>query len=215
MIYFNKYGNIFWEGVIIIINLKLISENGDVRFKAYGVDIDECFHGEYEMGDKFRIELCDGEFIKISLDPTLAESIVYVPDGVFEYVVPFGKERKAGYAPEAFGGDCHRIRVSEPTEAEIYGERLISLNSHDRHNVPKYFPHAVANFVTREDPSFFERNAIDGVIDNSSHGVYPYHSWGGGLREDLEFEVKFGCEVLVSGITLFLRADFPHGSPQA
>ena len=196
--------------MIIIINLKLIRENGDVKFKAYGVDIDECYNGEYEEGDKFRIELCDGEFVKIKLDPTLAESIVYVPDGIFEYLVPFGKERKAGYAPEAFDGDCHRITVSGPSEAEIYGERLISLNSHDRHNIPKYYPHAVANFVTREDPSFFERNAIDGVIDNSSHGVYPYHSWGGGLREDLEFEVRFGTEVLVNGVTLFLRADFPH-----
>ncbi len=198
------------EGVIIIINLKLLRENGDVKFKAYGTDIDERFLGEYEEGDKFRVELCDGEFVKIRLDDTLAESIVYVPDGIFEYAVPFGKERKAGYHPDAFGGEDHRIRVAEPTEAEIYSERKISLNSHDRHNVPKYFPHAVANFVTREDPSFFERNAIDGVIDNSSHGVFPYHSWGGGLREDLEFEVRFGTEVLVSGVTLFLRADFPH-----
>ena len=196
--------------MIIIINLKLLRENGDVKFKAYGTDIDERFLGEYEEGDKFRVELCDGEFVKIRLDDTLAESIVYVPDGIFEYAIPFGKERKAGYHPDAFGGEDHRIRVAEPTEAEIYAERKISLNSHDRHNVPKYFPHAVANFVTREDPSFFERNAIDGVIDNSSHGVFPYHSWGGGLREDLEFEVRFGTEVLVTGVTLFLRADFPH-----
>ncbi len=196
--------------MIIIINLKLIRENGDVKFKAYGTDIDEVFNGEYEEGDRFRVELCDGEFVKIRLDSTLAESIVYVPDGIFEYAVPFGKERKAGYHPDAFGGASHRILASEPSEAEIYAERLISLNSHDRHNVPKYFPHAVANFVTREDPSFFERNAIDGVIDNSSHGTFPYHSWGGGLREDLEFEVKFGTEVLVSGVTLYLRADFPH-----
>ena len=134
LIYFFIYGKIDEEGVIIIINLKLIRENGDVRFKAYGNEIDEVFHGEYEVGDKFRVELCDSEFVKLRLDDTLAESIVYVPDGVFEYIVPHGKERKAGYAPEAFGGDCHRIRVSEPTEAEIYGERLISLNSHDRHN---------------------------------------------------------------------------------
>lgn len=210
MIYFPKYGIIMCEGVIIIINLKLLRENGDVKFKAYGTDIDECFAGEYEAGDKFRVELCDGEFVKIKLDETLAESIIYVPDGIFEYDVPFDKERKAGYHPDAFAGESHRIRVSEPSEAEIYSERLISLNSHDRHNISKYFPHAVANFVTREDPSFFERNAIDGVIDNSSHGVFPYHSWGGGLREDLEFEVRFGTEVIVSGITLFLRADFPH-----
>ena len=198
------------KGVIDIINLKLIRENGDVKFKAYGNEIDEHFHGEYELGDKFRIELCDGAFVKLKLDPTLAESIVYVPDGTFEFLVPFDRERAACYAPGAFDGDDHRIVVSEPTDAEIYDERLISLNSHDRHNVPKYYPHAVANFVTREDPCFFERNAIDGVIDNSNHGFFPYHSWGGGLREDLEYELHFGTDVEVSNVVLFLRADFPH-----
>ena len=131
----------------------------------------------------------------MKLDETLAESIVYLPDGVFEFIIPFGKELKACYAPGAFSGDSHRFVLSEPDECEIYGERLISLNAHDRHNVHKYYPHAVANFVTREEPCFFERNAIDGVIDNSGHGAYPYHSWGGGLREDLEFTVDFGCEV--------------------
>ena len=196
--------------MIDIINLKLIRENGDVKFKAYGNEIDEHFHGEYEPGDKFRIELCDGAFVKLKLDPTLAESIVYVPDGTFEFAVPFDRERQACYAPGAFDRDDHRIVVSEPTDAEIYDDRLISLNSHDRHNVPKYYPHAVANFVTREDPCFFERNAIDGVIDNSNHGFFPYHSWGGGLREDLEYELHFGTDVEVSSIVLFLRADFPH-----
>ena len=156
------------------------------------------------------MELCDGEFVKLRLDETLAESIVYVPDGVFEFAVPQDRELKSCYAPGAFSGDSHRVCCAEPSEAEIYSDRLISLNSHDRHNVPKYFPHSVANFVTREDPCFFERNAIDGVLDNSNHGRFPYHSWGGGLREDLEFEVRFGTEVEVSKVTIFLRADFPH-----
>ena len=198
------------KGVIDIISLKLLRANGDVKFKAHGIDIDEHFHGEYEAGDKFRVDLVDTEFIKIRLDDTLAESILYLPDGSFEFAVPMGYELDACYSPGAFRGDDHRIRVSEPDDAEAYGERLISLNSHDRHLMPKYFPHAHANFVTREDPCFFERNAIDGVIDNSSHGKFPYHSWGGGLREDLEFEVHFGCEVEVSAVTIFIRADFPH-----
>ena len=198
------------KGVIDIINLKLIRENGDVKFKAYGNEIDEHFHGEYEPGDKFRVELCDSSFVKLKLDPTLAESIVYIPDGTFEFAVPFDRERMACYAPGAFEGDDHRIVVSEPIDAEIYSDRLISLNSHDRHNVPKYYPHAVANFVTREDPCFFERNAIDGVIDNSNHGMFPYHSWGGGLREDLEFELHFGTEIETSRVVIYLRADFPH-----
>ena len=196
--------------MIIIINLKILRENGEVKFKAYGDEIDVRYNGEYEEHDKIRIELLDTEFVKMQLDGTLAESIVYVPDGIFDFEIPFGRERACCYAPGAFDGDSHRIICSEPTEAEIYGERAISLNSHDRHNVPKYFPHAVANFVTREDPCFFERNAIDGVTDNLGHGAYPYHSWGGGLREDLEFEVHFGCEVEVSRVVIHLRADFPH-----
>ncbi len=196
--------------MVKILNLKLISESGEVKFKAYGEEIDERYNGEYAEGDKWRVELCDGEFVKLRLAETMAESIVYVPDGTFEFKIPFGKERQACYAPQTFDGESHRVMASEPTEAEIYEERIISLNSHDRHNVPKYFPHAVANFVTREDPCFFERNAIDGVSENRGHGLYPYHSWGGGLREDLEYEVHFGMPTEVSCVTVFIRADFPH-----
>ena len=187
-----------------------MSENGECKFKAFGEEIDVHYSGEYEVGDKWRIELDYCEFVKMKLDPTLEESIVYVPDGIFEFPIPFERVRRACYAPGAFSGDDHRVYCAEPTEAEIYGERCISLNSHDMHNVPKYFPHAVANFVTREDPCFFERNAIDGVTENIGHGCYPYHSWGGGLREDLEFWVEFGMEVEVSKVTVHLRADFPH-----
>ena len=196
--------------MIFIINLKLLNEKGECKFKAYGEEIDVRYNGEYEPGDKWRIDVDYSDFVKIKLDSTMADSIIYIPDKSFEFKIPFDNERKACYAPGAFDGDSHRITVSEPTEAEIYAEREISLNSHDRHNIHKYYPHAVANFVTRENPCFFERNAIDGVTDNEGHGVYPYHSWGGGLREDLEFEVRFGGDVEVSRVTIYLRADFPH-----
>ena len=192
-----------------MLSIKLIAENGDVKFKAYGEEIDVHYSGEYEPGDKWRVELEYCEFVKLKLDETLAESIVFVPDGVFEFPIPFDYHRNACYGKDAFSGDDHRVIAIEPTESEIYAERLISLNSHDMHNVPKYFPHAVANFVTREDPCFFERNAIDGVTDNEGHGPYPYHSWGGGLREDLEFEIHFGTEVEVDRAVVHLRADFP------
>jgi 4-deoxy-L-threo-5-hexosulose-uronate ketol-isomerase len=196
--------------VIVIITLKLISENGECKFKAFGEEIDVRYNAEYQLGDKWRIDTDYADFVKMQLDPAMCESIVYLPDKTFEFIIPFDNERRACYPPEAFGGDSHRVVLSEPTEAEIYAERKISLNSHDRHNVHKYFPHAVANFVTRENPCFFERNAIDGVTDNEGHGIYPFHSWGGGLREDLEFEVRFGTEAEVSKVTIFLRADFPH-----
>ena len=196
--------------MIFILSLKLLSENGEVKARAYGEEIDDTFTGEFVRGDRFRLETDGATFVKLALAPTLAPSIVYLPDGVFEFEIPFDRERTACYAPGTFDGDTHRVRAAELSDAEIYGERLISLNSHDRHNVPKYFPHAVANFVTREDPCFFERNAIDGITDNTGHGNYPFHSWGGGLREDLEYEVDFGADVEVNRVTIYLRADFPH-----
>ena len=196
--------------MIYILELKLLSENGECKLREHGDTISTVFAGEYTPGDKWRIELLDGEFVKMRLDSTMAESIVHVPDGVFEFPIPFDYQRKAGYAPDAFCGGEHKIECCEPSEAEIYAERIISLNSHDMHGVAKYFPHSVANFVTREDPCFFERNAIDGVCDNEGHGPYPYHSWGGGLREDLEYRVDFGMPCEVSRVTIHLRADFPH-----
>ena len=66
-----------------------------MKFKAYGEEIDERFSGEYAEGDKFRLELDFGGFVKMKLDETMAESIVYVPDGTFEFAIPFGYERRA------------------------------------------------------------------------------------------------------------------------
>ena len=56
----------------------------------------------------------------------------------------------------------------------------------------------------------FERNAIDGVLENKGHGNFPYHSWAGGARDDLEYYVDFGTEVEVEKLVFYLRADFPH-----
>ena len=72
--------------MIFILNLKLLAENGDCKFKAYGNSIDGSYNGKYMPGDKWRVELCDGEFLKIRLDSTLAESIIYVPDGVLSFL---------------------------------------------------------------------------------------------------------------------------------
>ena len=63
--------------MISILNLKLINEAGEVKFKAYGEEIDERYSGEYEEGDKWRVELCDGEFVTLKLAETMEPSIVY------------------------------------------------------------------------------------------------------------------------------------------
>ena len=195
-------------GGVIIIELKIINAEKKVVYLYKGNSINVEYNGEYCEGDKILINSM-GEYIAIKLDDTLAESIVYVPSKKFEFQIPFGS-LKDGYAPDAFSGSNHRIVVYEPDDNEIFGTRIISLNSHDQRGYKGAFPHVWANLVTREAPCFYERNAIDGVCRNESHGGYPYHSWAGGAREDLEYYIDFGTEVEVSKIIFYLRADFPH-----
>ena len=192
-----------------MIKLKIISYTGEVLFTAKGNKIDTVFTGEYKPGDKIVIEKQDTNFLSIKLDDTLKESLIFTESGKFEFSVPFG-ELKRGYDKAAFVGNSHKIAVYEPEEDEIYALRNIALNSHDLRGQKRYFPHAYANLVTREDPCFFERNAIDGIIQNTDHGDYPYHSWAGGAREDLEYYIDFGANVQIEKFVFYLRADFPH-----
>ena len=192
-----------------MIELKVINKAGEELAYLKDNNIDFVYNREYTEGDKIIIHKTDTEFLALQLDETLAESIIYIPTGTVEFEIPFG-ELKRGYAPEAFSGESHRIKVYEPDDEVKYGTRLLSLNSHDRRGQKRYFPHSYANLVTREDVCFFERNAIDGVTENHGHGDYPYHSWAGGAREDLEYYIDFGADIEVDRLVFYLRADFPH-----
>ena len=192
----------------LILELKIINREGEELYSTKGGNIVAEYNERYSEGDKILISARMCEFISIKLDKTLMESIVYVPNGSFEFEIPFGTI-KADYDSDAFCGDSHTISVKE-AEGKAYEYRNIALNPYDRRGQKKYYPHAYANLVTREAPCFFERNAIDGVCDNSNHGDYPYHSWAGGAREDLEYYIDFGTDVEVDKIVFYLRADFPH-----
>ena len=193
-----------------MLTLKILDTVGEVVFERTGMSINDCYEGKLEVGYKITVSLQNCEFIAIKLDPTLAESIVWVQNKSFEFVIPEARVKKACYSKDAFEGESHPITVREPEDEEIYGYREISLNSHDLRGKRKTFPHATANFVTRDEPCFFERNAIDGVINNQGHGSFPYHSWAGGARDDIEWTIDFGRDVEVDRLEFFLRADFAH-----
>ena len=192
-----------------MMELKILNKENEVLFYEKGEQIDAIYEGEYQKGDKIVIHKKDSEFLTVKLDETLKESIVFMPSSTFEFEIPFDG-LKAGYDENSFKGNAHHIKVSEPDDDIKYETRNIALNSHDRRKQKNYFPHAYANLVTREDPCFFERNAIDGVKSNDGHGWYPYHSWAGGAREDLEYYIDFGQKVEVDKLVFYLRADFPH-----
>ncbi len=192
-----------------MIEVSIVNKDGRTLYKCKDKYVDFIYNGEYSEGDKIVILKKDTEHLAIQLDETLAESIIYSTSNRIVFEIPFGRLRE-GYDKNAFCADKHRIRVYEPEEDVKYGLRNIALNSHDVRGKGKYFPHAYANLVTREDVCFFERNAIDGIKNNQGHGAYPYHSWAGGAREDLEYYIDFGTEVEIEKIIFYLRADFPH-----
>lgn len=193
-----------------MLTLKVLNKNREVLSEEKGKDITLSYDRVYEDGDHIRVESSIDKFIAVKFDETLAESIIFIPGKSFEFSIPAQNVRKGCYGEEAFGGNSHIIRAREISEEEMYSYRKISLNSHDIHAKAKSYPHTWANFVTREAPTFYARNAIDGVIKNDGHGNFPYHSWAGGAREDLEFVLDFGQMVSVDRIVFFLRADFPH-----
>ena len=193
-----------------MLNLKITDAQGNLTFERTGMTISDTYHGKLEAGYNFHISLQNCEFIAVKLDPSLKESIVWVPNKSFDFVIPEPKVMRACYAAGAFSGEEHPISIREPDDEEIYAYREISLNSHDLRGKRRTYPHATANFVTRDEACFFERNAIDGVINNQGHGGFPYHSWAGGAREDIEWTIDFGREVEVDKLVFFLRADFAH-----
>ena len=193
-----------------MIKLRIADKTGKILFEKISDHvIDVVYEREYAPGDKIMVSSDYSQYFAVKYEESFAESIVYCPDKSFSYEVC---KEYAGlcFCKEAFAGDSHRIYARIPSDEEIYSQRLISRNSHDINTAKGVYPHAYANYVTRSQACFFERNAIDGAIDTAGHGNYPYHSWAGGARNDLEYYLDFGTEVELSKIVFYLRADFPH-----
>ena len=199
--------------------LTIKDKNNQMKFTAQGAVISETYQGELNEGDEIYIRLDGTNRVAVKLDLSMQESYVYCPNKSFCFTIPSARELKMGYAPNAFQGDKHLIIAREVEDDEFYATRNIALNSHDLRRKTGGYPHASANFVTREEPCFYERNAIDGEKNNQGHGAYPYHSWAGGARNDLEYTLDFGTEVEIEKLIFYLRADFkkehdglPHDS---
>ena len=147
----------------------------------------------------------------IKLDPCIPEGEVYAPNGSFIYKVPAGEHRLA-YDPKAFKSENTVITARAMTEEEISELRPISRNPHDLRGDTDFFPHATANVETRNESCFAARCVIDGFTENTSHGKFPYQSWGIGTREDAYCVIDFGRDIETSSMALTLRADWPHDS---
>lgn len=188
-----------------MLTLKIYDKNNNVLAEKSGEKIELLYDKKYNEGD--RIEISGSEFMTVRLSEKLKESIVYVPKKVLSYTIPFG-EKLVAYANGTWDSDKNKISVEETGDDKIYATRNIALNSAAKRFEKSYFPYAEANYVTRDEAGFEERNAIDGVIETAGHGVYPFQSYAGGAREDLEYYLYFGRKVEIEKIVFYLRADF-------
>jgi len=161
----------------------------------------------YGFEDILLIECPPKALLEVDLDPWINQSIIYTPSGKISYQIPEGPKRQA-YGPEAFNGDRHQIRVAIAEASIKSTRRNLAMNGLDKRWATGYYPHASANVVTRDEPWFEAKNAIDGHLKRDGHGAWPYQSWGGGLRDDLEFMLEFGREVVIDEVILYLRADY-------
>ena len=191
-----------------MITCRIKDLDGNVKAEYKKAQVDVIYEAPYEPGDKAEVTF-DSNFVTVTFDESQKESMVYVPEHRLVYEFPYGDQLLA-YDKGSWERDSHHIMIREVDEEEACEERELALNSLDKADNKYCYPHAAASFVTRNEPIFQARNAIDGVIENSLHGVYPYHSWSAGAKMDMDFVLDFGMKVNVKRIIFYLRADFPH-----
>ena len=192
--------------------IRLIASDRNNKLIAEAVHADSammCVDRVWEEGDRVEITAEPGSHLIVKMDVTLAEGEVYLPDGKMSWPIPRGEHRLA-YAPGAFTGERHIITARKMEQHELEAVRDLARNPADLRGDTDFYPHCTANVETRNESVCAARNVIDGLRFNTSHGEWPYESWGIGARTDAWCKIDFGREIVARRMALTLRADFPH-----
>lgn len=201
-----------------MIKLQILNANNAVLAEATGdTEVYLYYKKEYNKGDSVRVvrekdSEIPGVFLHCSLDEVIGESVVYLTEKEMVYKIPFGNER-LNISPKAFSGAGHLLSVRIEKDYETNSYRCLSENRWDQSMDTGAYPHAFSNIETRGEVVFAARNVIDGFHISTSHGEWPYTSWGPDLEvKDYFLQVNLGRETLVDRVMLHLRTDFPHDS---
>jgi len=161
----------------------------------------------YTNGDHIVLTVDEQGLYEIQLDEALGKHTVYIKDTA-TYEIPIEADKKTCFPLQAFSGEKHLLTLAKAKG--FY--RNLALNPYDNHHTLGMAPHATANVETRNEMQFAARNAIDGVLENRSHGKYPYTSWGINQDPEAELTIDFGRPVIIDAVRITLRADWPHDS---
>ena len=164
--------------------LRILDRNGLVLAETcHETEPMLCLDHPWEEGDCIELDAGAPSFWRWRLDSVWDAAEVFLPSGVLRWTVPQG-EHRLSYAPGAFDGKRHIIIARRMTDAEIRAERDLARNPSDLRGGQTFYPHCTANVETRNESVFAARNVIDGLRFNTSHGEWPFESWGIGARED-------------------------------
>ena len=193
-----------------MLHIRIISRSGQLLKEAsHPHEAMLCVDRTWEQGDIIYVRAPVGSHIHVSIDASMLQGEVYLAHGEMLWRIPFDDDRLA-YAPGLFDGSRHIICACLLSETETALVRDLARNPLDLRGDTNFFPHCTANVETRNESVFAARNVIDGLRFNTSHGEWPYESWGIGAREDAWCRLDFGRQVYADKMALTLRADFPH-----
>lgn len=197
---------------MVNLSIKVVSKDNCVLAESADANCASLIYGrEYVEGDRIVLSSSVHNLHVIwQVDDALGEAMCYLSSDV-TFHIPFG-EKKRAYSPKTFIGNKHYLFVRVAEETEIYQYRNLAKNAADQHRGYGCYPHASANVETRAESVFAARNAIDGLLENHGHGMWPYTSWGINRDPNAEIKLEFGRKVLIDHIRIYLRADFPHDS---
>ena len=187
----------------------LDNENNIICETAHPQDAGICADRVWKEGDQVVLLAPAESHLQVCIDASMLCGEVYLPEGKMTWNIPFG-EHRAAYMPGMFDGTRHIVTARLMEKTEITARRDIARNPLDLRGKTDFFPHCTANVETRNESVFAARNVIDGLRFNSSHGEWPYESWGIGAREDAWCMLDLGRNVRADSMALTLRADFPH-----
>lgn len=189
--------------------IAIMGANGQLKARAEGMDrVSLVYCASYEEGDTILMTGSEPGFVCALLEDSMAETYGWL-SGEFRLAVPFG-EKRTGYSPKSFTGEVHLLTARRAEAQEVNTYRNLALNPLDSFDNRGLFPRVSANVETRGEAVFAARNAIDGCFANTSHGCWPYQSWGINRDPKAELFLEFGREVAIDRLVFTLRADFPH-----
>ncbi|MEG1381035.1 MAG: carbohydrate-binding protein [Ruthenibacterium sp.] len=194
-----------------LLKLKIISSTEkELASSVAGEKTSLVYAGAYSAGDRVSLETeKPGRYCMIQLEDSMPWALVYVAGVSMVFYIP-EEGKRPNYSPKSFTGMCHLLRARAATPGEIAKRRNLALNVYDEHENKTFYPHAKANVETRGEAVFAARNAVDGMFENTSHGNYPYQSWGINRDPNAALTLDFGRKVMLDEIRLTLRADYPH-----